>query len=51
MIMKCMESLLPKEKKKEFIKLINKEIKILDSKLSSMEIDNILKIMGFYKNN
>ena len=51
MVMKCMESLLPKEKKKEFIKLINKEIKFLDSKLKSIKIDNILNIMGFYKNN
>lgn len=33
MIMKCMESLLPKDKKKEFINLINHEIKVLDSKL------------------
>lgn len=51
MIMKCMESLLPKDKKKEFIKLINNEIKVLDSKLKSIKIDNILSIMGFYKNN
>ena len=51
MIMKCMESLLPKDKKKEFIKLINKEIKVLDNKLKSIKIDNILNIMGFYKNN
>lgn len=51
MVMKCMESLLPKEKKKEFVKLINKEIKLLDSKLKSIKIDNILNIMGFYKNN
>ena len=51
MIMKCMESLLPKNKKKEFIKLINKEIKVLDNKLKSIKIDNILNIMGFYKNN
>lgn len=51
MIMKCMESLLPKEKKKEFIKLINNEIKVLDSKLKSIKTDNILSIMGFYKNN
>ena len=33
MVIKCMESLLPKEKKKEFVKLINNEIKILDSQL------------------
>ena len=51
MVMKCMESLLPKEKKKEFVKLINNEIKSLDSKLKSIKIDNILNIMGFYKNN
>jgi abortive infection bacteriophage resistance protein len=51
MIMKCMESLLPKDKKKEFIKLINNEIKVLDSKLKSIKTDNILSIMGFYKNN
>lgn len=50
MVMKCMESLLPKDKKKEFVKLINNEIKILDSKLKSIKIDNILNIMGFYKN-
>lgn len=51
MVMKCMECLLPKEKKKEFVKLIYNEIKILDSKLKSIKIDNILNIMGFYKNN
>ena len=51
MVMKCMENLLPKDKKKEFVKLINNEIKILDSKLKSIKIDNILNIMGFYKNN
>lgn len=51
MMMKCMEYLLPKEKKKEFIKLIKKEIKILDNRLNSIKIDNILNIMGFYKNN
>ena len=51
MIMKCMESLLPKGKKKDFVKLINVEIKQLNSKLKSIKIDNILNIMGFYKNN
>lgn len=51
MMMKCMEYLLPKEKKKEIIKLIKKEIKILDNRLNSIKIDNILNIMGFYKNN
>ena len=40
-----------KDKKKEFIKLINNEIKVLDSKLKSIKTDNILSIMGFYKNN
>ena len=51
MIMKCMEILLPKDKKKEFVKLINNEIKQLNNKLKSIKIDNILNIMGFYKNN
>lgn len=51
MIMKCMETLLPQEKKKEFIKLINEEIKTLDNKIKSIKIDNILNIMGFYMNN
>lgn len=51
MIMKCMESLLPQDKKNEFVKLINNEIKTLDYKLKSIKIDNILNIMGFYKNN
>ena len=32
MIMKCMEKLLPKDKKKEFVKLINNEINILEKK-------------------
>ena len=40
-----------KEKKKEFIELIKKEIKILDNRLNSIKIDNILNIMGVYKNN
>ena len=51
MIMKCMESLLPKDQKKDFVKLINIEIKQLNSKLKSIKTDNILSIMGFYKNN
>ena len=49
--MKCMEKLLPKDKKKEFVKLINNEINILEKKLKSIKLDNILNIMGFYKNN
>ena len=51
MIMKCMESLLPKDKRKEFVKLINNEINQLSIKLKSIKIDTILNIMGFYKNN
>lgn len=51
MIMKCMESLLPKDQKKEFVKLINNEIKTLDNKIKSIKIDNILNIMVFSKNN
>lgn len=51
MIMKCMESLLPEDKQREFVKLINNEIKILANKLKTIKINNILNIMGFYKNN
>lgn len=51
MIMKCMRILLPTNKKKEFVKSIYNEIKILDNKLKSIKIDNILNIMGFYSNN
>ena len=51
MIMKCMESLLPEDKQREFVKLINNEIKILANKLKTIKINNILSIMGFYKNN
>ena len=32
-------------------KISKKEIKILDNRLNSIKIDNILNIMGFYKNN
>lgn len=46
-IMKCMKILLPKEKAKEFEKLIKNEIRKLNNKLTSVKIDNILDIMGF----
>lgn len=36
---------------KDVFKNTNNEIKTLDSKLKSIKIDNILNIMGFYKNN
>ena len=51
MVMRCMEFLLPKDKQKDFVKLINIEIKQLSNKLNSIKINNILNIMGFYKNN
>ena len=51
MVMRCMECLLPKDKQKDFVKLINIEIKQLSNKLKSIKLNNILNIMGFYKNN
>ena len=50
MIMKCMQCLLPEEKKKEFYKALYCEINRLSDKLVSIQIDNILNIMGFYEN-
>lgn len=47
MIMKCMELLLDKKRKKQFINQINKEINKLDKKLNVIDIRIILKIMGF----
>lgn len=47
MIMKCMELLLDKRRKKQFINQINKEITKLDKKLNVIDIITILKIMGF----
>ncbi len=46
-IMKCMELLLDDRQKKRFIKEINSEINKLSKKLKSIDIKNILNIMGF----
>ena len=47
MIIKCMQLLIDKEKFKEFEYLFNKEINTLKRKLSSIDINDILKIIGF----
>ena len=47
MIIKCMQLLLDKEKFEEFEYLFNKEINTLRRKLSSIDINDILRIMGF----
>ena len=47
MVMKCMEKLLDNNKSKQFIDQINKEIKVLDKNVNSIDINMILKIMGF----
>ena len=46
MMMKCMEYLLPKEKKKEFIKLIKKEIKILQKIVKNSTQNALVDIIG-----
>ena len=47
MVMKCMEKLLDNNKSKQFIDQINKEIKVLDKNVNSIDVNMILKIMGF----
>ena len=47
MIIKCMQVLLDKDKFKEFEHLFNREIDKLKEKLNSINITDILKIMGF----
>lgn len=47
MIIKCMRVLLDEEKFKEFEDLFNKEIDKLKEKLNSVDINDILRIMGF----
>lgn len=47
MIIKCMQMLLKEEKFKEFEDLFNREIEILKGKLYSININDILKIIGF----
>ncbi len=47
MIMKCMELLLDKNRKKQFNRQVKNEIKKLEKKLKSINIKDILNIMGF----
>lgn len=47
MIIKSMKVLLDEEKYKEFENLLNKEIKKLKNKLIAVDINDILKIMGY----
>ena len=47
MIIKCMQVLLDKEKYKEFENLLNSEIEKLTSKLIVVDINDILRIMGY----
>lgn len=48
MIIECMKVLLDKDKFKEFENLFDKEVDKLKKKLNSIDINDILIIMGFY---
>ena len=47
MIVKCMQVLLDEEKYQEFELLLNKEIEQLKNKLTTIDINDILRIMGY----
>ena len=47
MIMKCMQQLLDEDKYKDFEELFFREVDNLKEKLNSINIEDILKIMGF----
>ena len=47
MIIECMKLLLDKDKFKEFENLFDKEVDKLKEKLNSIDINDILRIMGF----
>ena len=47
MVMRCMQLLLDEDKYKEFEELFNHEVSKLKDKLNSINIEDILKIMGF----
>ena len=49
-IIKSLELLLEKEQYDEMIKSINNELNILESKLTSIAIEEVLKVMGFNTN-
>ena len=50
MVIRCMEKLLTKEQYEELYNSICEEIRKLENKLKSIEINNITKIMGFPTN-
>ena len=47
MIIECMKVLLDEDKFKEFENLFDKEVDKLKEKLNSIDINDILRIMGF----
>ena len=49
-IIKSLELLLEKEQYDEMIMSINNELRILESKLTSITIEEVLKVMGFNTN-
>ena len=51
MIMKSIELMLPKDKKRDFNRQINSEIKKLNNSLKTIKINEILNLMGIYRNN
>ena len=51
MVIRCMEKLLTKEQYEELYNSILKEVEVLDKKLKSINISEVLKIMGFPMNN
>ena len=50
MIMKSIELMLPKDKKRDFNRQINSEIKKLNNSLKTIKINEILNLMGIYRN-
>lgn len=49
-IIKSLELLLEKEQYDDMIQSINNELKILENKLTSITIEEVLKVMGFNTN-
>ena len=49
-IIKSLELLLEKEQYDNMIQSINNELKILENKLTSITIEEVLKVMGFNTN-
>ena len=51
MVIRCMEKLLAEEQYEELFNAIEDELAKLNEKLKSIEINTVLKIMGFPMNN